>query len=95
MKSTPPTADFTTSPSSWRSDRDSWPQVPERSTRSTALAEQAEGPIDPADEGATVVLPVPGLPTKTRCRVMAGRLQARLLALGLDLEQGDLPVISA
>ena len=46
----------------------------------------------PLTSRATVVLPVPGLPVKTRCRVMVGALQAGLAAQLLDAEYGDLPV---
>ena len=46
----------------------------------------------PATSRATVVLPVPGLPVKTRCRVMVGLLQTGLGAQLLHPQQGDLPV---
>ena len=46
----------------------------------------------PATSRATVVLPVPGLPTKTRCRVIVGHLEPGRLALGLDLQHRDLAV---
>ena len=46
----------------------------------------------PPTSRATVVLPVPGLPVKTRCRVIVGALQAGVGPQLLDPEHGDLPV---
>ena len=46
----------------------------------------------PATSRATVVLPVPGLPSKIRCRVIVGRLEAGVPAQPLDPEHGRLPV---
>ena len=46
----------------------------------------------PATSRATVVLPVPGLPMKTRCRVIVGALQPGVGAQLLDPQHRDLPV---
>ena len=46
----------------------------------------------PATSRATVVLPVPGLPRKTRCRVMVGLRRPAVGAQLLDPQQLRLPV---
>ena len=57
-----------------------------------AFAEQAEGAVDAAHQRATVVLPVPGLPTNTRCRVMVGEARPGLGPQRLDPQDRHLAV---
>ena len=46
----------------------------------------------PPTRRATVVLPVPGLPVKTRCRVMVGLLRPASTRSFSTRSSGDLPV---
>ena len=67
-----------------------WPTSPARSTstRWPRLSSPIERYIC-ASSRATVVLPVPGLPRKTRCCVVATSGRPGLLAARLDAQEGD------